>query len=249
MFHGKNVDFAELISEDFQYQIDYKQSKLRRHEIMPYPRFTKIIINYFLSLHKSVPKGLSSSLNTIKDDGVIKRLKFVNKGKKQTVAPKKKGSISADENIIPEPYVAFELGKSISRTEAKIAEEAKRVHETHERLKKSLDQSQKLKGIQVLTEEEQLATDTMQAIKSSKIVSRSQPHTRGSSKGAGITPEVFDESIDKLKTLSEGAGITPKVPDEVKGSSAAKANTTIDWGSENESDQSNEEKVNEEEIE
>nr|GFC56516.1 hypothetical protein [Tanacetum cinerariifolium] len=47
---------------------------------MSYPRFTKIIINHFLSLHKSIPKGLSSCLNTIKDDGVIYRLKFVNKG-------------------------------------------------------------------------------------------------------------------------------------------------------------------------
>ncbi|GKE38424.1 hypothetical protein Tco_1461829 [Tanacetum coccineum] len=80
MFHGKNVDYAELIWEDFQYQIDYRQSKFRRREIMPYPRFTNIIINYFLSLHKSIPKGLSSGLNTIKDDGVIQRLMFVNKG-------------------------------------------------------------------------------------------------------------------------------------------------------------------------
>ncbi|GKB20844.1 putative reverse transcriptase domain-containing protein [Tanacetum coccineum] len=31
MFYKKNVDFLELIWEDFSYQIDYRQTKLRRH--------------------------------------------------------------------------------------------------------------------------------------------------------------------------------------------------------------------------
>ncbi|GKG02149.1 hypothetical protein Tco_0306854 [Tanacetum coccineum] len=43
---------------------------------MPYPRFTKIIINHFLYIHQSIPKGLPSCLNTIKDDGVLIRMKF-----------------------------------------------------------------------------------------------------------------------------------------------------------------------------
>ncbi|GKD62666.1 hypothetical protein Tco_1300175 [Tanacetum coccineum] len=80
MFHRKNVDYGELIWEEFQYQTDYRKLKLRIRKIMPYPRFIKIIVNHFLSLHKSIPKGYRSGLNTIKDDGVIQRLKFVNKG-------------------------------------------------------------------------------------------------------------------------------------------------------------------------
>nr|GEX24073.1 hypothetical protein [Tanacetum cinerariifolium] len=77
----ENVDYPELIWEDFQYQIDYRQSKLRRRKIMPYPRFTKIVINHYISLNLSIPKGPSSSFHTIKDDGVISRLKFVRIGK------------------------------------------------------------------------------------------------------------------------------------------------------------------------
>ncbi|GJY73272.1 hypothetical protein Tco_0477703 [Tanacetum coccineum] len=80
MFYKKNVDFAELIWEDFSYQIDNRQLKKGIREIVPYPRFTKILINHFLSIHKSVPKGLPSSLNTIKDDGVLSRMKFVRIG-------------------------------------------------------------------------------------------------------------------------------------------------------------------------
>ncbi|GJU75036.1 hypothetical protein Tco_1266441, partial [Tanacetum coccineum] len=125
---------------------------------MPYPRFTKIIVNYFLSQHKSLAKKKHSYINTIKGDGVLNRLKFVrtgedfqeygrdipdtmltdeikqseafigystglippkksrgkgSQGKKAGATPKKKSSISTDDNIIPEPDVGFELGKSI----------------------------------------------------------------------------------------------------------------------------------------
>ncbi|GJW69684.1 hypothetical protein Tco_0126601 [Tanacetum coccineum] len=150
----KNVDYHELIWEDFTYQIDYKQAKLRRRP--------------------------SSGMHIIKDDGVISRLKFVRIGEdfqeygraipktmltegiKQSEAyqsfikyftglipskksrgkgsqgkkrkSKKKVSISADDNIIPEPDFALELGKSISLAEAKEEEAARRVHATHERL-------------------------------------------------------------------------------------------------------------------
>ncbi|GJZ15859.1 hypothetical protein Tco_0551536 [Tanacetum coccineum] len=80
MFYRKNVDYPKLIWKDFAYQINYRQEKLRRCEIMPYPRFTKIIINRFLSLNPSIPKGPSSGLHTINYDGVISRLKFVRIG-------------------------------------------------------------------------------------------------------------------------------------------------------------------------
>ncbi|GJW53248.1 hypothetical protein Tco_0097333 [Tanacetum coccineum] len=41
MFYKKNVDIAELIWEDFPYQIDNRLLKKGRRENMPYPRFTK----------------------------------------------------------------------------------------------------------------------------------------------------------------------------------------------------------------
>ncbi|GJT54850.1 hypothetical protein Tco_0989904 [Tanacetum coccineum] len=180
--------------------------------------------------------------------------------KKQTVTLKKKRSISADDNIIPKPDVALELGKSISRTEAEEQEEARQVHETHEcrvtkkpaseedsdepankltgrrrtssivfrdtsrvSKKKSLDHSQKLKGIQVLTEEEQLAVDTMQAIKASKMVSRSQPHIGSLSKGAGIIPKVPDESTFIFTTSSSNEEMKDVEDDETGKDDAAKA--------------------------
>ncbi|GJV42912.1 hypothetical protein Tco_1427448 [Tanacetum coccineum] len=146
------------------------------------------------------------------------------KGKKAPVTLKKKSLISADDNIIPEPDVALELGKSISQTKAEIAEEERRLHETHERLVTAkptgVEESDESDGEPAnrLTGKrrpsERLAADTKKTIKASKEAFRLQQITGDSSEGAGITPEVPDELTGK--TLREGVGIIPKVPDEVK---------------------------------
>ncbi|GKB10745.1 hypothetical protein Tco_0844668, partial [Tanacetum coccineum] len=107
---------------------------------------------------------------------------------------KKKVTISADDNIIPDPDVALELGKSISLTEAAEEEAARQVHVTHARImiesvlkpakrrpsgiafrdtssvsnKMSSDPSQKLKGVQTLTPEEHIAADIMKSLKEMK---------------------------------------------------------------------------------
>ncbi|GKA42632.1 hypothetical protein Tco_0735292 [Tanacetum coccineum] len=47
---------------------------------------------------------------------------------------KKKVSISADDNIIPEPDVALELAKSMSLAKAEEKEAARRVYANHEQL-------------------------------------------------------------------------------------------------------------------
>ncbi|GKC22707.1 hypothetical protein Tco_1024857, partial [Tanacetum coccineum] len=247
MFYMKNVDYLELIWEDLTYQIDYRQEKLRRWEIILYPRFTKIIINHFLSLNPSIPKGPSSGLHTIKNDGVISTLKFFRIG---LIPPKK----SRD--------VAFKLGKSMRLIEAEEEEASRQVHATHERLVTESDP----KMLEDQLEEDHLVLplEILQVRKSS----RSQSHARGSSEGTGIIPGVPDEPTvifttssegtgiipgvpDEptviFTTSSEGTGITPGVPDEVKVTSEAKADSTIDWGSENESDYSEEENIDEEE--
>nr|GEV44909.1 retrovirus-related Pol polyprotein from transposon TNT 1-94 [Tanacetum cinerariifolium] len=272
----------------FIYELGYKGqlSKLASmfvdHMHQPW-RILATIINKCLSVKTSSNDRLRQSrvgilpgshVITIKDDGVLGRLKFIAKGEEtqiyslpildmilneeiknfeayisyvglstslippkkgrckggkgkvaQTITPKKKGLITADEYVIPEPDVAFELGKSISKTEAKIVKEAMRVHETYERLvtekptntlnvskKKSLDQSQKLKGIQIMTDKEQLPANTKKAIKANKQATRIQQQSTGSSEGAGITLEVLDEPKDI---------------------SVAKLDAEADWGLEN----------------
>ncbi|GJU50124.1 hypothetical protein Tco_1219679 [Tanacetum coccineum] len=208
----ENFNYPELIWEDFAFQVDHRMEKKSRHETMPFPKFTKFIINHFLSQHKSLYKLKFQHYHIIKDDGVVSRLKFVRIGKdyqeyglpiletmlteeimqsKRVV--KKKVIISTDDNIIPEPNIALELGKSMSLNKAVEEEATRQVHATHARIvtetvlkptrrrqsgiafrdtssvtkKISLDPSKKVKGVQTLTLKEQLAADIMKALKES----------------------------------------------------------------------------------
>ncbi|GJY31018.1 hypothetical protein Tco_0414513 [Tanacetum coccineum] len=146
---------------------------------------------------------------------------------------KKKVLIFEDNNIIPEPNIALELGKSMSLIEAVEEEEARKVYATHERIvtesdpdsarrrpsgisfrdtssvskKMSPGLSQNLKGVQTLTPEEQLAANTMQALKANRKTSRSQSLTGGSSKGTGVSLGFLmsqqSSLLPQVKELSE----------------------------------------------
>ncbi|GJW02786.1 retrovirus-related pol polyprotein from transposon TNT 1-94 [Tanacetum coccineum] len=124
---------------------------------------------------------------------------------------KKKVTLSAVDNIIfDDPDAALELAKSISKTEAKEAEAARKVYVTYARI--VTESAKKKSG----GRKEQEAIDIMQALKESKKTSRRQPGTGGSKEGTGSKSKVPDESTFISSTSSEGTGIKPKVPDEEK---------------------------------
>nr|GEX56631.1 hypothetical protein [Tanacetum cinerariifolium] len=123
---------------------------------------------------------------------------------------KKKVIIFANDNIILDPDVAFELGKSSSLAEAKEEEAAKSsrsvvIHETSSAPKsKPVTLKPKLKGVQSFTPAKKEAADIMQALKESKKTSKRQPGTEGSSERTGTITGVPDESTVVSATSSEG---------------------------------------------
>ncbi|GKC20371.1 hypothetical protein Tco_1022521 [Tanacetum coccineum] len=84
----------------------------------------------------------------------------------------------------------------------------------------------------------------MQAFKESKKTSKGQPGTGVSSEGTSTIPGVPDEVTIIFATSGEGTGTKPGVPDEEKVST--EENVILEWGSEQESEYS-EEDLNEEE--
>ncbi|GJU21826.1 retrovirus-related pol polyprotein from transposon TNT 1-94 [Tanacetum coccineum] len=70
-------------------------------------------------------------------------------------------------------------------------------------MKKTLDQSQKLKGIEILSDAAQLAAHIQKVIKASRRAYKYQQQTGGSSEGVGITPEGSDEEEIILSTDEE----------------------------------------------
>ncbi|GKE24787.1 hypothetical protein Tco_1436299, partial [Tanacetum coccineum] len=83
----EGVDFTDVPEDEtaltFLIKIGYKgplKEKKSRRENMPYPQFTKIIINHFLKQHNSLSNLKFQHYHTIKDDGTVSRLKFVRIG-------------------------------------------------------------------------------------------------------------------------------------------------------------------------
>ncbi|GKB59453.1 hypothetical protein Tco_0915639, partial [Tanacetum coccineum] len=263
--HKKYVDFAELIWEDFSYQIDNRQLKKSRHEIMPYPRFTKFVkigkdVQEYgreipdAMLTEDIKQSETNQMFIKYSTGLLPLKKTIGKGsqgKKATITPK---HVSVEVSDVSEPEPARRRTGISKIFEAAKEEAARQVHATHEWIvtyadpkparrrplgiafidtssvskKISPGLSQKLKGIQTLTSEEQLIADTMQVLKASRLSSRSQPLAGGSSEGTGTKPRVLDESTVIIVTSSEGTGTIPGVPDEVKGASKAKADPETD---------------------
>ncbi|GKC42598.1 hypothetical protein Tco_1060320 [Tanacetum coccineum] len=212
MFYRENVDYPSLIWEDIAYQIDHRREKKSRRENMPYPRFTKVIIDYFLSKHKSLKKLKFQHFHTIKDDGVMFILYSTgqvppknSRGKgsqgKKIANPteesvdvfdesepvplirrktssrrvvKKKATISVDDNIVPEPDIALELGKSISLTKAEEEAAARQIHATYARI---------------------VSEFILEPARRRRRMLGRQPGTSGSDEGTGEIPRVPDESI------------------------------------------------------
>nr|GEW61790.1 hypothetical protein [Tanacetum cinerariifolium] len=87
---------------------------------------------------------------------------------------------------------------------------ARQVHATHERTVTESDPEPARKR-----PSEQLAADTMQALKASRKPSRSQLLTRGLSKGTGVSPRGPNESTVILTTSSKQTGTKPGGDEQV----------------------------------
>ncbi|GKA61031.1 hypothetical protein Tco_0760438, partial [Tanacetum coccineum] len=77
MYHKKNVDYAYLLWEDFVYQVENKNVK--KSNEMYYPRFTKVIINFFMAKDQSIPRRNSVNWHYARDDYMFTTIKVVSR--------------------------------------------------------------------------------------------------------------------------------------------------------------------------
>ncbi|GJV72235.1 retrovirus-related pol polyprotein from transposon TNT 1-94 [Tanacetum coccineum] len=54
MYHNKQVDYVYLLWEDLVFQVENKNSK--KNNDMYYPRFTKVIVDYFMAKDQAIPR-------------------------------------------------------------------------------------------------------------------------------------------------------------------------------------------------
>nr|GEX80186.1 hypothetical protein [Tanacetum cinerariifolium] len=73
LYHGSNVDNAYLIWEDFVYQVEHKSQK--KSNEMYYPRFTKVVIDYFITRKPSIPRRNRVNWHYVRDDVLFTTIK------------------------------------------------------------------------------------------------------------------------------------------------------------------------------
>ncbi|GJX35117.1 hypothetical protein Tco_0246674 [Tanacetum coccineum] len=77
MYHNKNVEYAYLMWEDFVYQVENKNVK--RSNEMYYPRFTKVIVNFFMTKDPSIPRRNRVNWHFARDDPMFTTIKVVSR--------------------------------------------------------------------------------------------------------------------------------------------------------------------------
>ncbi|GJS30131.1 hypothetical protein Tco_0490751 [Tanacetum coccineum] len=77
MFYKKNIDYVYLLWEDFLFQIKYKDAK--KTNKMSYPRFTKIIIDYFMSKDQSISRRNKMFWHTAQDDTMFTSMRCISR--------------------------------------------------------------------------------------------------------------------------------------------------------------------------
>nr|GEU48012.1 hypothetical protein [Tanacetum cinerariifolium] len=91
MYDKKNVDFAYLLWEDFVYQVEHKDAK--KSNDMYYPRFTKVIVNFFMTKDQSITRRNKVNWYYARDDHMFTTIKLVSRHQntQQYIPPPTKG--------------------------------------------------------------------------------------------------------------------------------------------------------------
>nr|GEX09388.1 retrovirus-related Pol polyprotein from transposon TNT 1-94 [Tanacetum cinerariifolium] len=77
MYHKKNVDYVYLLWEDLVYQVENKNSK--KNNDMCYLRFTKVIIDYYMSKDQSILRRNKMFWHTAKDDPMFNTIRVISR--------------------------------------------------------------------------------------------------------------------------------------------------------------------------
>ncbi|GJR86111.1 hypothetical protein Tco_0210122 [Tanacetum coccineum] len=180
LYHQQTVDYVYLLWEDLVYQIENKET--RKNKYMFYPRFTKVIINHFMSQDKSISRKNKVDWHMANDDPILTTKIFIS----QHEVVQRYGAILPDYLTNPtmkasEAYKTYhDLATGKSQNNSKVAKSRKK--------KQSASGLETLSDI-ALTEAQQLKLATQQS-----LIQTHNLHASGSGahEGTGVIPGVHD---------------------------------------------------------
>ncbi|GJY38269.1 hypothetical protein Tco_0424633 [Tanacetum coccineum] len=229
MYHCKNVDFVELLWEDFAFHIDNHFSK----ESMPYPRFIKIIINHFISQNKSIFMRNRINLHTARDDCLLGTLKYVSKTEEHQVygslIPKEMLNEDSLNSTAYKTYYTYasEPTKKPAKAKKDVPSTKKPSSKPKPNKNKAPVKADRGKGLNVLSE-----VALSEAAQLKEVTKRSKTdfhisHASGSGDGTDFESGVPNEQQRKISNTDEGTGTEPGVPDVPKYNSKSEKES---WG-------------------
>ncbi|GJZ93293.1 hypothetical protein Tco_0665358 [Tanacetum coccineum] len=220
---------------DVMFQADNREISSARKENMPYPRFAKVIINYFISKDKTISMRNRINLHTVRDYTLLGTLNFVSK----TQDYQKYGTLILEEMINQDikdskaykTYLAFSTGQATlkkARKFKKIASLSKKLYHVLEE-----EPAKKPKRAKKPAKKSTTMPKTGVVIRDTPGVSMSQkkvPAKVDRGKGMDLLSNVALLKAAQLKKplkkskqdtnmlhasgLGDGVGSQPKVPDE-----------------------------------
>nr|GEX66736.1 hypothetical protein [Tanacetum cinerariifolium] len=221
---------------------------------MPYPRFTKVIINHFISKDKTISMRNRINLHTIRDDNLLGTLIYVSKIEDYH----KYGALILEQMINQaiqdskeyKIYLSFATGEATPKKGRKFKKNASpSKKQTHKDVSSKKPLRKELTGVQIrdtpdvsVSKKEPATTDRNKGIdllseaalledaQMKKVLKQSKRETHshqesGSGDGVGSKPKVLDE----LQTtgINEGTSTIPGVPNVPKDQSESENES---WG-------------------
>ncbi|GKB43320.1 hypothetical protein Tco_0888262 [Tanacetum coccineum] len=77
MYHNKKFDYVYLLWEDLVFQVENKNSK--KNNDMYYPRFTKVIVDYFMTKDQAIPRRNKMFWHYARDDFMFTIVRVISK--------------------------------------------------------------------------------------------------------------------------------------------------------------------------
>ncbi|GJT97271.1 hypothetical protein Tco_1092789 [Tanacetum coccineum] len=205
---SNNVDFAKLIWEDFKYQIESRKTSKQKKDMLPFSRFTKLIIKYILSQNDQISKRPYSFQHVIKLDATLGNLKFANKGTTDPIFGMVIPVLMLNDDIKASDEVNIP-----KRRRSKTVIEEDIVDEVNSEETEDDD------------EEPLVRRRPTGAVISGEIFEYEEGVDH-SGEVSGVILEVPDELVHE--SSNEGSGVNPTVPDEPRDSSSNSSSASED---------------------
>ncbi|GJT51870.1 hypothetical protein Tco_0978027, partial [Tanacetum coccineum] len=210
MYHNKQVDYVYLLWEDLVFQVENKNSK--NNNDMYYPRFTKVIVDYFMPKDQAIPRRNKMFWHYARDDFMFTTIRVISKHKDtqeyDAILPQHLTNQAMLESDAFKTYRAYTIGEMAPKSKA-----TKKKSNSKSSPKTKPSQASKGKRIKTSAKGDKPATtkskgDGVDIL--SKVPDEQQQTKSGTNEGAGDklkvldVPEYRSESEEESWTFSQG---------------------------------------------